>query len=232
MTRDQAEAGGTPPGHQAAGPRRLIVIGAGGHGRVVADAAASMSGSPDIAFLDDSRPAGSTVIGFPVLGGVEAQLPKLQADATSQFVIAIGDNRRRLALYRDCIARGLRPATVVHPGAVVSRHARIGAGSVVLAGAVIHAGASLGEAVIVNTGATVDHDCLLHDGVHLSPGVHLGGQVEIGERSWLGVGVAVRNGIRIAAEVTVGVGASVVSHLPQSGTYVGVPARPMAAGPL
>ena len=206
------------------GAPALIVIGAGGHGRVVADAAAA-AGVTGIAFVDDKHPAGDQVLGYPVLGPLERQWSLFDADDAPRFFVAVGSNERRLALYRSCIERGLRPATVIHPAAVVSRHARIGAGSVVLAGSVINAGASVGDAVIVNTGVTVDHDCVLHDAVHLSPGVHLGGTVEIGERSWLGVGVSVRNGVRIAADVMVGVGAAVVSSLDRAGVYVGVPAR-------
>lgn len=204
---------------------RLFVIGAGGHGRVVADAA-RCAGYADIVFVDDAIAEGSKVMGHPVLGGLD-RFHRVPVTEPLHFIVAFGRNDQRLTVHRDCLARGFQPVTVVHPAATVSRHASVGAGSAVFAGCVINPGAVLGEAVIVNTGATVDHDCLLRDGVHLSPGVHLGGAVEIGERSWLGVGVSVRNAVRIAADVMVGVGAAVTSPLDRPGIYVGVPARPL-----
>lgn len=230
MAHEQQLAGApTGPTPRQAEPdrgKRLVVIGAGGHGRVVADAAASAD-FVEIAFIDDMLAAGGQMIGYPVLGSLEKQASRFESDPGLQFIVAIGGNQRRLELHRSCVARGFEPATVIHPRATISPHARIGRGSVVLAGCVINAGAVVGQAVIVNTGARIDHDCVLHDGVHLSPGVNLGGAVEIGERSWLGVGASVRNGMRIGSDVMVGVGAAVVSPLDQPGTYVGVPARPL-----
>ena len=200
-------------------PRELLVIGAGGHGKVVADAAIS-AGWSVAGFLDDQVPTGTLIIGIPVLGNIET----IHARKPEQFqaVIAIGDATARIAWVRKCAASGLLAPALVHPSAAVSRHASLGAGTVVLAQSAINAGALVGMGVIINTGATVDHDCVVGDGVHICPGTHLGGHVDVGAASWIGIGSSVRHGIRIGANVTVGAGSVVVKDIDDGQTVVGV----------
>ncbi len=203
---------------------RLIVLGAGGHGRVVADVARSMGRWPTIEFLDDAR-SGELVSPWPVVGRLE-EVTALHATGSCAFALGLGDNALRLEWQRRLSSLGASLPNLVDPSATLSPEARIGAGTVLMPQSAVNIGAVLGAACIVNTGATVDHDARVADAVHLSPGVHLGGEVTIGERSWLGVGVSVRHRIEIGARTTVGVGAVVVSDLPDDCVAYGVPARP------
>lgn len=201
---------------------RLFVIGAGGHGAVVAEAAADSGNWKKILFLDDDETA-DVVLGFPVAGTTEMMSSLAVEDAG--FVVAIGDNRRRLELSKEIIRRGLHLATVVHPDAIVSKSATIGAGTVVCAGAIVNARAEVGLACILNTGSTIDHDCRLQDGVHVSPGANLAGTVHVGRCTWVGVGAAVREGVAIGQDATVGAGSAVVCDFGDAVTVGGVPAK-------
>lgn len=203
--------------------RSLAIVGAGGHGRVVADCAGAL-GRDRIEFFDD-KGVGIASGPWPVVGVVRDLFDRI--GDYDDVIVGIGDNRARLDLYRALAGRGATMAPLIHPRATVSRHARIGAGSVVFAGAVVNFGAVVGQACIVNTGATVDHDACLADGVHISPGAHLGGAAVIGECSWIGIGATVREGVTVGRDVRVGAGAAVVAAAPDEGTLVGVPARPL-----
>lgn len=205
----------------------LLILGAGGHARVVADAAME-SGFEKVGLIDDSA-QGDFSGPFPIVGR-SGDLERLQPDWQAA-IVGIGDNRRRLELFERLRATGFLTPSVVHPRAAVSRHASLAGGVFVAAGAVINFGAKIGDAVIVNTGATVDHDCTLGAGVHISPGAHLGGNATVGERSWIGIGAAVRHGMRIGPDAIVGAGAVVVRELAGGGTYVGSPARPLGSTP-
>lgn len=200
----------------------LIIIGASGHGKVVADLA-EKCGYVVKGFLDDNPEIGEH-FGYPVLGEVRlAEEWDAEKDwQTCEYVIAIGDNaiRRKIAQrYRK-----LRFATLVHPAAVLSRGVCVGAGTVVMAGAVINADAKVEQHCIINTGAVVEHDCLIRDYTHISPGAVVAGTVEIGGMCHIGAGAVVRNNITVCGGVTVGVGAAVVKDISKPGIYVGVPA--------
>lgn len=205
------------------GINKLVIIGAGGHGKVVADAAQESRCWDEIVFLDDNWREIGTQCGISVIGPISA-LAGLRVRYTDALV-AVGDNARRMSLLDQAVAAGFALPALVHPRAYVSRHAVVGAGSVVLAQAVINADARLGRGVIVNTGAVVEHDCDLGDGVHLSPGVHLGGRVTIGELTWVGIGAAVRDKLRLGDRVTVGAGSVVVKNLPDDALVYGEAAR-------
>jgi sugar O-acyltransferase (sialic acid O-acetyltransferase NeuD family) len=201
----------------------LLIIGAGGHGKVVADTALALGWS-GIAFLDDRAPDLPPPLGLPVLGALR-ELPA-QAGGFRHAIVAIGDARLRLSWSQRCREAGLEVVSLIHPAAAVSRFAQVEAGSVVFAQAAINADAHIGAACIINTGATVDHDCRVGAGVHVCPGAHLAGDVHVGEAAWIGIAAAIRQGIRIGANATVGAGAVVVADVPASATVVGVPARP------
>lgn len=202
---------------------RLAVLGGGGHGRVVADCAEAC-GFNQVDVFDDHL--GRTSTGpFRISGTAEDLVARI--GNYDGVVIAIGNNAARLDHQRALEGAGARMAVLVHPRATVSRHARLGRGSVIFAGAVVNVGSDLGRATIVNTGATVDHDCRLGDGVHVAPGAHLAGGVAVGERTWIGVGAVVREYITIGNQVLIGAGAVVVRSIPDGLTVVGNPARPL-----
>lgn len=206
----------------------LALLGASGHGKVVADAAL-MAGWREVVFFDDAWPGVSANSHWPVAGDAQELLARVRE--FDGVLVSIGNCAVRLRKQRELQAAGALMATVIHPFACVSRYARIGAGSVVMAGAVINTDAAVGEAGIVNTGATIDHDCSLADGVHVSPGANLAGNVTVGECSWIGIGAAVRQGAQVGAHALVGAGAVVVKPVTSGTTVAGNPAAPLAPPP-
>lgn len=204
-------------------PKRLLLVGAGGHGRVVADLAEEC-GWADLAFVDDAWPGRSENANWPIVGSV-ADLHELRR--TYEFaIVSIGENRSRLELHRRLADLEFEIPVLVHPRAVISRYARLGKGSVACANVVVNAFTEIGEAVILNTAATVDHDCVVGDGAHVAPGAKLAGEVTAAACSWIGIGASVREGIAIAEDAMIGAGSAVVRDVAASGRVVGVPARP------
>lgn len=193
--------------------KRLIIIGASGHGKVIADIAV-LNGYTDIVFLDDN-PTAEACAGFPVIG------KSLNAPDGDIF-IAIGNAvvRKRLTeYYRDRL-----PPVLVHPNAVTAKDVEIGPGSVVMAGAVINPGTTVGKGCIVNTCSSIDHDCMIADYVHVAVGAHLCGTVTVDESTWIGAGAIISNNIHICKNCLIGAGAVVVKDISVSGKYIGVPA--------
>ncbi|AOZ05350.1 acetyltransferase [Cupriavidus malaysiensis] len=204
--------------------RKLALLGASGHGKVVADSALA-AGYSSIEFFDDAWPDRVRNGHWAISGDTEILL-----DALSDFdgvIVTIGDCSIRLAKTAAIRKAGGRLLTVIHPHACVSKFASLGDGSVVMAGAIVNADVTAGTATIINSGATVDHDCLLDDGVHISPGAHLAGNVIVGRCSWIGIGAAVKQGVTIGADVVVGAGAVVVSNISDHVIAVGCPASPL-----
>lgn len=197
--------------------KKLIIIGASGHGKVIADIAIK-NGYEIIGFLDDNE-AIKSILGFPVLGKVADVLKYQEVD---EFVIAIGSNTIRKKIAQQF---NLKWATLIHPSAVIGMDVQIGCGSVVMANAVVNPSAKVGEHCIINTGAIVEHDNILEDYVHVSPNAALAGTVHVGERTHIGIGACVRNNLEIADDVVIGAGAVVVKDILEKGVYVGVPVR-------
>lgn len=203
----------------------LAIVGASGHGKVVADTALEC-GWQSLTFFDDGAHPRGRFVDWPVVGSTATLLASLSE--YSGVIVAIGHNRVRLSKVRELWAAGANMVTLVHSMAYVARDVRLAAGTVVFAGAVVQPGATIGAGVIVNTGATVDHDCVLADGVHVCPGAHLAGGVTVGECAWLGIGCVVKQYIAIGADVVVGGAAAVMTPVPDGITVEGVPARPMS----
>lgn len=204
--------------------KRLAILGASGHGKVVADTA-ECCGWQEIEFFDDAWPARQSNGSWSVTGDSAVLLVRLlEFDGV---VVAIGNNAMRQAKLVALQAAGSRLATLIHPSATVSRYAVVGEGSVVFAGAVVNADARIGLGAILNTGCSVDHDCVLGDAVHISPGAYLAGGVWVGEQSWIGIGACVRQMIDIGQRVMVGAGSVVVGNVPNDVTMAGVPAKRM-----
>ena len=200
----------------------LLILGAGGHGKVVADAALRQGRWERVAFLDDACPAIDTAVGLAVLGktGMAERLLPDYADAA----VAIGNSSLRLEWLERLEDLGFHLPVIQHPDATVSPHARVQEGSVIFAQAVVNPDARLGRGCIVNTAASVDHDCILGAGVHVAPGAHIAGGVQIGQGAWIGIGACVREYVVIGRHVMVGAGAAVISDVPDHNTVAGVPA--------
>ena len=205
-------------------PQRLLIYGAGGHGRVVLDAALA-SGDFRLCGLVDDNPEmhKKTLHGVPVLGGRDA-LGSPMAEGC-RLVIGIGNPASRRRLAEGLAEDGWTFASVIHPSAVIGLGAEIGEGSTVLPTAVLHTDARLGRHVIVNTASTVDHDARIGDYVHIAPGAHIGGGVHIGARTLVGIGASIIPGVRIGEGVVLGAGAVVIGDVPDGAVVVGVLAR-------
>ena len=201
----------------------LLIIGAGGHGKVVADAAMSMERWDEIAFLDDRYPEITSVLDFSILGKVD-EYPSFHS-TYQDVVVAVGDNKLRVKLIRRCMDHRFSLPIIIHPKAVVSNFAQIGHGSVVFAQAAINAGAIVGIGGVINTSATVDHDCILGCGVHISPGAHIAGQVKIGDYTWIGIGSSIIQQCSISHDVIVGAGSVIIRDVPSNVTVLGIPGK-------
>ena len=203
--------------------RELVIIGAGAHGKVVADTAL-MCGYRIIGFLDDDeRKQGKNILGIPVIGTTDTEV--LRKFDGYYGIIAIGDNIARAKLYYLMIDSGLRPATLIHPYSYVSKYSKIGRGVVVFAGAVIQPGAIIGDNVIINTGASIDHDNIIMHHARIDPQATLAGGVEVGYFSIIHTNATVIPYKKISDNVIVGAGAVVIDDLTHDHIYVGVPAK-------
>ncbi len=200
----------------------LAIVGASGHGKVVAEIAELM-GWDEVVFFDDAFPAVKIIGEWSVQGTTEDLVAGIEG--FSAVIVAIGDNQIRLGKTKYLLSEGFKLATLIHPSSVVSKYAKIEVGAVVMAGAVVNPFACIGVASIINTSCSVDHDCVIAEGVHVSPGAHIAGGVSIGDLSWLGIGCVVKQGIEIGALVTVAAGAVVVTDIPNNSLVKGVPAR-------
>lgn len=197
---------------------RLIIIGASGHGKVVADVAA-LNGYKDIIFLDND-PELKTCAGYPVLGP-DTMTSELDGDV----FVAVGNAEIRKRLMNREKSRSF--PILIHPSAVLAKSAEVGAGSVVMAGAVINPGARIGIGCIINTSSSVDHDCIVGNYVHISVGAHLSGTVIVHGETWIGAGATISNNVNICGGCMIGAGAVVIKDITEPGTYVGVPAKKM-----
>ncbi len=195
---------------------RLIIIGASGHGKVVADIAA-LNGYKDIVFLDND-PTIFFCSGYPVLGP-----NTMTAELDGDVFIAVGNGETRKHLMERYTGRTF--PVLIHPSAVIAKEVEINEGSVVMAGTVLNPGARIGKGCIVNTCSSIDHDCVLGDYCHVAVGSHLAGTVIVGEGTWIGAGVTVSNNVTICDDCIIGAGSVVIKDIDESGTYVGVPVR-------
>ncbi len=201
----------------------LLILGAGGHGKVVAETAIASGLASRITFLDD-RPIQS-VLGWPVLSPLQCALDPLIKEQFPTALVAIGDPATRLLWIEKLQAASYLLPVLVHPSAWISPSAHVGLASVVFANAAVQAEVFIGKGAIINTSCSIDHDTQLADGVHVCPGASLAGEVQVGDRSWIGIGASVIQQICIGSDVTVGAGAAVLRDLPDAITAVGVPAK-------
>lgn len=203
--------------------KRLIILGAGGHGKVVMDIAQLTGRWEKIMVIDDRFPDVNSVLSFPVIGKISDAIKNITND--DDWFVAIGDGKVRLDLISRLMKSLKPPVTLIHPSAVISSHTKFEYGTVVMAGAVVNPACKIGYGSIINTCSSVDHDCILEEGVHICPGAHLGGDVSVGKKTWVGIGVVVKHGIAIGENVTVGAGATVINDVPDNLTVTGTPAK-------
>jgi len=203
--------------------KTLIIIGAGGHGKVAADCAENMNVYTEIIFLDDRVDTLKKVGAWRVIDRPENFL-KYQNNRVDYFV-AIGDNNGRKQWLEKLIVGKVNIATLIHPSAVVSCYVKIQLGTLVCANAVINPFSKIGLGCIVNTSASIDHDCMLNDFVHIAPGCMFAGMVSVGTLSFIGIGCRVIQGISIGINSIIGAGAVVINDLTDNIVAVGVPAK-------
>ncbi len=205
--------------------KNLLVLGAGGHAKVVADCAFATGQWNKISFLDDRFPKLTMLNNWEVIGKI-SELSKFLT-VYPELALGVGSNSLRLDWLQFGLSEGFHFPVIIHPSAVISSFADIDKGSVVFAGAVLNIHAKLGAACIINTGANVDHDCTLADGVHISPGASLAGEVIVGKEAWVCMGAQITQGRNIGKSAIVGAGAVVLNDVGAHSTVVGVPASPV-----
>ncbi len=213
---------------QTAAPRRSLILGAGGHGRVVLDILLQTGRDQVVGFLDNNADIhGRRVDGLPVLGAID-DLPALaEKHGIDGVIVAIGDNGVRQGLARDIDAAGINLITAVHPSATLARNATVGRNVVVAAGVVVCAHCQIGDSVILNTGCIVDHQTMIGEGSHVCPGVRIAGRVKVESGTFVGIGATIVPKITLGCESIIGAGAVVIEDVPPMATVVGVPARPI-----
>lgn len=201
--------------------KKIVIIGASGHGKVVANIA-KLNDYNEILFLDDDVNK-KECSHYEVVGSSKQIDTLIKNDY--DFAVAIGDNKTRMRIYENLINKKAKLPTLIHPTAIIDESVKIGKGTVVMANTVINSSTNIGNACIINTASTIDHDCNIKNYIHISPGSHIAGTVEIGEKTWIGIGSIVSNNLLIANNSIVGAGSVIIKDLLHEGTYIGSPAR-------
>lgn len=205
----------------------VLIVGAGGHGRVVLDILRAAGKHRVVGFLDaDPALAGTKVHDVEVLGAMNV-LPKLRGKAKAA-IVAVGDNLSRGQLAGKLRESGLELISAIHPSAVVSPTSKVGVNVVIAAGAIVSADAHIRDSAILNTGCIVDHECVVGAAAHICPAAALAGRVNIGEYAFVGLGARVIQCLTIGARATIGAGAVIIRDVPDGATVVGVPGRVLA----
>ena len=201
--------------------KKLLILGSGGHGKVVAEIASLMKQWDEIAFLDDKEGL-KEVNGYKVIDKLKNY--KLYKEEYKNAFVAIGNNKLRINLIENLLREGFEIPILIHPFTFISNNVKVDKGTVIMAGAVINTNSVIGKGCIINTSSSIDHDCILKDGVHISPGVHVGGTVNIGKCTWVCIGSSIANNITIGKNVIVAAGAAVIKDVPDNVIVAGVPA--------
>lgn len=203
--------------------KRLIIIGASGHGKVIVDIAEKMNCYTEIFFVDDNITK-KCFMQYKCIGTREV-LQNENRD--TDVIVAIGNAKIRETIIEEVEKMGFNLPTLIHPNATIADNVTIQKGTVVMAGAVINSDSKVGKGVIINTASSVDHDCIIEDYVHISVGANIAGTVIIGKRSWIGVGATISNNLIVYENSIIGAGAVVINNIEPNITAVGCPARPI-----
>jgi sugar O-acyltransferase (sialic acid O-acetyltransferase NeuD family) len=200
--------------------KKLLIIGAGGHGKVAYDIAQLSGEWESIDFLEDQYP--SQIEDVTVIDKVSQFRKYIDRYA---FFVAIGNNKARKSIQNEIMKSEGKITTLIHPSVIVSNNVSIGIGVLIAAGAVINPNSKIHDGVIINTSSSIDHDTTIKEYAHISPGVHMGGSVFISSGVWIGVGSTVINNVTITRNTIIGAGSVVIDNVLEEGMYVGVPAR-------
>lgn len=200
---------------------KLLIIGASGHGKVVADIAFKMNKWKEVAFLDDNLKIKSSM-GLKVIGTVDNFKFYIKE---YEIFVGIGNNFIRQSIYENLEAYGAEIPKLIHPNSIIGGNVKIGKGTAIMAGAIVNCSTKIGKGCIINTGSIIEHDNCIDNFVHISPGVCLAGSVKVGESSWIGLGSNVSNNISITNKCIIGAGSTVIEDISYNGVYVGAPAK-------
>lgn len=211
---------------------QVVIVGAGGHGRVVREMLRAGGEHQAIGFID-SVPAlaGTQVAGLPVFGGANQLGRVRQQQKVRHAIVAIGDSRVRMRYARMLQEQGYELVNAIHPTASIAKTAVLGTNLVIAALAAICNEARIGDSCILNTGCVVDHECELDEAVHVCPKAALAGRVRVQEAAWIGIGATVIQCLSIGRHATLGAGAAVIRDVPEFATVVGVPGRVIRISP-
>lgn len=201
---------------------KLLILGAGGHGKVIAEIAELSKKFNTISFLDDCN-IGSNICGHTVIGTFNDYINLL--NEFNYAFVAIGNNTVRLELTQKLISMGYKVPTLIHPQSIISRYSSIGIGTAIMAGAIVNPCCTIGKACIINTSSSVDHDCTIEDGVHISPGAHVCGTVNISCCAWVCTGSTIINNTNIGSNSIIAAGATVICDVPSNALVAGTPAE-------
>ena len=202
--------------------KRLAILGASGHGKVIAEIALSTDWD-SVEFYDDAFPVKALLDSYSIHGGLDKLLEK--SNFYDGFHVAIGDNKTRLNILNQLLRLNFPCPNIISRSAVVSQSVSLGAGISIMENVVVNAKTILGDGVILNTSCSVDHDCNIASGVHISPGAHLAGDVSVGICSWVGIGSSIIQGKVIGDDSIIGAGSTVINNIPSGVTAVGVPSK-------
>lgn len=203
---------------------KVVLIGAGGHAKVIIDILNQNGNYEIIGCLDKSYREKGKILGCDVIGD-DSMIPKLYSRGIKKAFVALGDNKLRHRISKNLISRGFSLVNAISEKSYIARSVRLGSGIAVMAGAVINPDTIIGDNVIINTNVSIDHDCNIGESCHIAPGANLSGNVSIGVGTFLGTGCKVRDKINIGEWSVVGVGSAVVGDIPSHSLAYGVPAR-------
>jgi len=203
--------------------KKLLILGAGGHAKVIKETAMESSKFNTFHYLDDNKnliKENKNIIGeFKDLF-----LDSIKSIYKNAF-IAVGDSKKREKLFKNLIKEGYNLPVLIHPTSWVSKSAKISEGSIILANSTIQANVTIGSNVIINNNCSIDHDSIIENSSHICPGVNLAGNVRIGKRTWVGIGSSIIQNIEIGNDVLIGAGSVITKSLPDSIKAYGVPAK-------
>jgi sugar O-acyltransferase (sialic acid O-acetyltransferase NeuD family) len=208
--------------------KKVIILGAGGHARVILDCLQFIHDIEIVGILDSNiKLIGKNLFDVPIIGNDDL-LSEMRTRDVDFFIVGVGgtgNNHPRIKLYDLAISHGLKPLIVRHPSAIISPRAIIGDGCQLFPGCIVNAQAQLGMNTIINSGAIVEHDCIIGNHVHIATGAKLASTVTVGDAAHIGAGATIRQKIKIGEFSVIGLGAAVVKDVPAYTTVVGVPAR-------
>ena len=203
----------------------LIIIGAGGHGKVVANVAYNSQKYKNIYFLDDNKEIDSIIFGFNVINKIDFEFIKYKNNSQVEFFIAMGDCQKRYEIQHSLFENNINLATLIDPFSSIPKNCKIGIGSIICPGGILGPDSIIGKGVIINNSATIDHDSYVGDYVHVCPHASLSGSVQIGNKSTIGTGARVIQNKKVGFNCFIGAGAVVTTDIPDAKKAVGIPAK-------